>query len=338
MPISFLAGGWLGAWRPAQASAETMTAAATPSRVRKILVLSVSAGAGHVRAAEAIAAYADAHEAGLEVMHLDAMDFVPSFYRRLYTDGYIRLVSRYPALWRGHYHVTNTNARDRMPHKIRRGADRISARSMLNIIRELQPDAIICTHFLPAEILAHAPTSGRPRIPVWVQVTDFDLHRFWIHPGMAGYFAASQEVAFRMMAEGIAASNIHVTGIPIMPAFARHFDRQACLRKLGLDAKRKPALLMGGSAGGVTISECMAMELPMILHGPIPGQEERNADYLAEEGVALKACDAVTLEYRVRYLIAHPKKQTNMRRLARQRGRPLAARHVLDAVTGRKAA
>src|SRR3569832_423725 len=147
MPISFLAGGWLGAWRPAQASAETMTAAAPPSRVRKILVLSVSAGAGHVRAAEAIAAYADAHEAGLEVMHLDAMDFVPSFYRRLYTDGYIRLVSRFPALWRGLYHVTNTNARDRMPHKIRRGADRISARSLLNKIRELQPDAIICTHF-----------------------------------------------------------------------------------------------------------------------------------------------------------------------------------------------
>src|SRR3569832_2381569 len=181
MPISFLAGGWLGAWRPAQASAETMTAAAPPSRVRKILVLSVSAGAGHVRAAEAIAAYADAHEAGLEVMHLDAMDFVPSFYRRLYTDGYIRLVSRFPALWRGLYHVTNTNARDRMPHKIRRGADRISARSLLNKKRKQQPDAIICTHFLPAEILAHTPTTNKPQKPKKKQKTKNNKQRNWGH-------------------------------------------------------------------------------------------------------------------------------------------------------------
>src|SRR3569833_595346 len=161
-------------------------------------------------------------------MHLEAMDFVPAFYRRLNTEGYIRLESRFHALRRGLYHVANTTARDRMPHKIRRGADRISARSLLNKFRELQPDAIICTLFLPAEILAHAPTSGRPRIPVWVQVTDFDLHRFWIHPGMAGFFAASQEVAFRMMAEGIAASNIHVTGIPIMLVFAWFFVWFVC--------------------------------------------------------------------------------------------------------------
>lgn len=368
-------------------------------------MLSVSAGAGHVRAAEAIAAYAAFHEAKIEAVHLDAMDFVPFIYRKLYTDGYLRLASRFPALWRALYHFTNTSERSRMPHKLRRFADRVSAGSLLRKIAELQPDAIICTHFLPAEILAHAPPSAGlrvPRVPVWVQVTDFDLHRFWIQPGMAGYFAASREIAYRMMAEGIAADRIHVTGIPIMPAFARPFDRQACRRKLGLDARRKTLLLMGGSAGvgsldeiaerllahfndlqiiavagknhealrklrklqcdvplrlhvigyadkieelmacadfavtkpgGLTVSECLAMELPMILHGPIPGQEERNADYLAEEGVALKACDAVTLEYRVQYLLENPGKLADMRRLARQHSRPLAARRVLDAVT-----
>ena len=51
--------------------------------------------------------------------------------------------------------------------------------------------------------------------------------------------------------------------------------------------------------GGLTTSECLAMGLPMIVISPIPGQEERNADFLLEDGAALKAIDAAALEYKV---------------------------------------
>ena len=54
--------------------------------------------------------------------------------------------------------------------------------------------------------------------------------------------------------------------------------------------------------GGLTTSECLALGLPMIVHAPIPGQEERNCDYLLEQGAALKAIDASALEWRVREL------------------------------------
>lgn len=65
---------------------------------KKILLLSVSAGAGHTRAAEAIRAFADHHPAGIEATHLDVMDFVSTGFRKLYTDLYIKLVSSQPAL------------------------------------------------------------------------------------------------------------------------------------------------------------------------------------------------------------------------------------------------
>jgi len=52
--------------------------------------------------------------------------------------------------------------------------------------------------------------------------------------------------------------------------------------------------------GGLTTSECLAMGLPMVVISPIPGQEERNADYLLENGAALKAHDAAGLEFRVK--------------------------------------
>jgi len=84
--------------------------------------------------------------------------------------------------------------------------------------------------------------------------------------------------------------------------------------------------------GGLTTSECLALGLPMIVNSPIPGQEERNADYLLEQGVALKAFDAVTLEYRVRLLLDHPEQLQAMRAKALALGRPRAALEVLAQV------
>jgi processive 1,2-diacylglycerol beta-glucosyltransferase len=43
-----------------------------------------------------------------------------------------------------------------------------------------------------------------------------------------------------------------------------------------------------GKPGGLTISEALARGLPMVIVNPIPGQEERNADYLLEEGAAIR--------------------------------------------------
>ena len=85
----------------------------------------------------------------------------------------------------------------------------------------MAPDAIICTHFLPAELASRRIEKGEPMPPIWVQVTDFDVHGLWVHPHMQGYFVASDEVAARLQARGIAAERIKVSGIPIMPQFTK---------------------------------------------------------------------------------------------------------------------
>jgi processive 1,2-diacylglycerol beta-glucosyltransferase len=110
----------------------------------------------------------------------------------------------------------------------------MNARELLKEIVEFNPDSIICPHFLPAEILSRLLKKEVLNCPVWVQVTDFDLHRMWVHDGMAGYFAANDEVAFRMQAQGIAAEKISVTGIPIMPSFAAVASREECAAEFGL--------------------------------------------------------------------------------------------------------
>jgi processive 1,2-diacylglycerol beta-glucosyltransferase len=84
--------------------------------------------------------------------------------------------------------------------------------------------------------------------------------------------------------------------------------------------------------GGLTTSECLAMGVPMLVHSPIPGQEERNADYLLEQGAALKAVDTVGLEYRVAELLASPLRLAQLRERAKALARPHAAREVLRIV------
>jgi processive 1,2-diacylglycerol beta-glucosyltransferase len=84
--------------------------------------------------------------------------------------------------------------------------------------------------------------------------------------------------------------------------------------------------------GGLTSAECLAIGLPMIVVAPIPGQEERNADYLLECGAALKAVDAGALVFKLRLLLQEPQRLESMRRNARAAGKTFAARNVLDIV------
>ncbi|WP_250515946.1 glycosyltransferase [Caballeronia sp. INDeC2] len=367
----------------------------------KLLILSVSAGAGHVRAAEALCAYAAVHPAGVEAVHLDVMDFVPTSFKALYADFYIKLVSHQPALWSYLYQKTENASPRSFGERLRRAVERLNCRALKAEIERHDADAIICTHFLPAELLSRELRRGNLCKPVWVQVTDFDLHRMWVVPGMQGYFAANDEVAWRMSERGLPSSSIRVGGIPIMPAFSERRERAACAAEIGLDPERRTLLMMSGGAGlgaldtlaarllrmdgdfqlialagrneamlgalrqlsesypgrlhasgftpnverlmacsdlvitkpgGLTTSECLAMHLPMIVNAPIPGQEERNADFLLEQGVALKAVDAVGLEYRVRGLLRDPSKLDDMRRRIAPLARPHAGRFVLDTV------
>jgi len=70
--------------------------------------LSVSRRA-HLRAAQAIEAYAtqdDGEGSAAIASHLDVMDFVTPAFRKLYTDFYIKLVNKAPALWGYLYHAS----------------------------------------------------------------------------------------------------------------------------------------------------------------------------------------------------------------------------------------
>ncbi len=376
-------------------------------KAKKLLVLSVSAGAGHVRAAQALCAQAELSLPHWTIDHLDVMDLVPPAFRSLYCESYIKVVERAPLLWSYLYSRSDKRTRASKSDQLRRGIEKLNTRKFDAEIDRLAPDAILCTHFLPAELLSRRIRKERSTAPVWVQVTDFDVHGLWLHDHMQGYCVANDEVARRLESKGIEPGRIKVTGIPIMPCFASAPSRAEAASELGLDPSKPTAVMMSGGAGvggievlaeklaampgnlqlialagrnesllerlkqiaaahpqrlrpmgftttvervmaaadfaitkpgGLTSSECLAMNLPMIVVSPIPGQEERNADFLLESGAALKAVDVASLLYKVQKLLDRPEQLATMRARAQAVAKPHAAASVLESIVAHLAA
>jgi processive 1,2-diacylglycerol beta-glucosyltransferase len=82
--------------------------------------------------------------------------------------------------------------------------------------------------------------------------------------------------------------------------------------------------------GGITVSESIAMGIPMILIEPIPGQEEANADYLVEQGTAVKARNLPVLLNKLGLWVRSPEKLAVMSKIAKSISRPYAAKTVAD--------
>ncbi|HWR09438.1 MGDG synthase family glycosyltransferase [Sporomusa sp.] len=84
--------------------------------------------------------------------------------------------------------------------------------------------------------------------------------------------------------------------------------------------------------GALTISEALAVQLPMLLYQAIPGQEEENAAYLTKKGAALWIENTHTLSNTVYELLTNPERLGYMREMASILGRPAAAQTIATTV------
>ena len=96
----------------------------------RILILSVSAGAGHVRAAQALEAAARTANPALQATHLDLLALVPKEFRKLYAEQYIKLVDKLPQLWSFLYAKSDRPSRDSVLGNLKRAAEKLNTRKL----------------------------------------------------------------------------------------------------------------------------------------------------------------------------------------------------------------
>ena len=87
-----------------------------------------------------------------------------------------------------------------------------------------------------------------------------------------------------------------------------------------------------GKAGGLTVSEALAMRLPLLIFNPVPGQEVYNVDFLVNYGAGLWCRDEEDVAEKVRFLSSHPGRLAQMSENAGTLGKRVAVQSVCKRV------
>src|SRR5215207_9179055 len=229
---------------------------------KKILLLSASAGAGHGRAAEAIEKAFKQAENGesSEVHHLDILNYTNKVFRHLYSKAYIDLVNKLPEVPGWFYDKLDKPWKN---ERRRLALDKLNTRPLVKLLRGYQPDLIVCTHFLPAEIVSWLKAKERLSSRQVIIVTDFDVHAMWLVHHYEHYFVALDEARVYLEALGIPPHKITVSGIPIDPVFSQQKDKQEMRAKHGLTPDRTTILLSAGGFGIGSVDALIASLLPL---------------------------------------------------------------------------
>ena len=223
--------------------------------LKKVLLLSASAGAGHIRAAQALEKAFNQLEPTLEVRHLDVLDYTNKLFRHLYSKAYIELVNKMPEVPGWMYDKLDKPWKN---ERRRLALDKLNTRPLVRLLRSYQPDFIVCTHFLPAEIVSWLRAKERLESRQAIVVTDFDVHAMWLVHHYEQYFVAIDEARVYLEALGIPVSKVTVTGIPIDPVFAKRKNKLEMRQKHGLDNERITILLSAGGFGVGSVEPLIA--------------------------------------------------------------------------------
>jgi processive 1,2-diacylglycerol beta-glucosyltransferase len=247
----------------------------------RVLLLSATSGAGHVRAAQALEKALSARGDCL-VEHIDALQYVSKLFQRIYDKAYISMVRRAPQLMGVLYDRT-----DQPWHHSRRrlALDRLNTGPMIRLLKRIQPDLCVATHFLPAEIIAWLIAKRKLRAHNAIVVTDYDVHAMWLCQTVDRYYVAIDEAKEYLARIGVPREKLLVTGIPIDPLFATPVSRSDSRRQLGLDATAGMVLISAGGYGigpvEQLVKDLLALQRPWQIVA-IAGKSEKTKKRLEE--------------------------------------------------------
>lgn len=229
---------------------------------KRVLIVSTSAGTGHVKAAEALAKTFSRDPRVGAVEHCDALQFTNKLFRDFYSKLYIQLVRSAPLVLGWVYKSSDEPWKN---DTMRLRLDRLNTQPLIRFIRKFNPDITVCTHFMPAGIISHLIAKGLLDAHLSIVVTDLDMHAMWLSRVFHRYFVAIEETKVHLENLGLPSERITVSGIPIDPVFAEPIDRIAARMSYGLDPV-KSTLLLSAGALGVTPAEYIVARLMKLQH------------------------------------------------------------------------
>ncbi|WP_057976914.1 MGDG synthase family glycosyltransferase [Caloramator mitchellensis] len=359
----------------------------------KILALTVSAGKGHQKAAEALKKYYAENNPNIEFEIVDTLKYINPIVDKLIVGGYLKSLKKTPKLYgKLYYFSENEDAVSAISNLIHD----IFSIKFKSLLEEINPDLVLCTHPFPIEIMSILKKKGKTEIKTAAILTDYAPHPFWFQDYIDAYIIPHEDFIDDLINLGVPSESIHPLGIPICNDFAQAIEKNKARDLLGLEDKTT-ILIMGGGLGigniksvfesliystldiqiiavagynarlknqllnlsnicnkktkifgytdeinllmsasdliitkpgGLTITEALIKNLPMLLISPIPGQEEKNAEYLLNCGIAAYSKRPENITITLKQLLGSSKRLTHMKEMASEKAKPNAVEDI----------
>jgi 1,2-diacylglycerol 3-beta-galactosyltransferase len=199
--------------------------------MKQILILTADYGYGHRSAAKAIAeALQETHGEDCKVEIVNPLDDprAPAFFRENQHD-YDKMVREMPELYKLGYQVSES----RLVGDLIKSTYTLSLFNVLRaIIRQKQPDVIVCTYLFYQGILSAVFASEKQHIPLLTVVTDLEtVQSLWFHPVADLCLVPTKTVYDLAIAAGLPPEKVKITGIPVRPELMKGNQDQASLRQ-----------------------------------------------------------------------------------------------------------
>lgn len=361
----------------------------------RVLLFSVSIGAGHDLAAQGIAKEIQRRVPGAQIELVDTFKYINPVLNKVVVESYMETIKFTPKVWGYLYDKAGKGEHIADMSQV---FNNLFSQKMHKKVQDFQPDILIASHAFPCGMLSLMKEKHQIKTPLVAIITDYHIHPFWFHQHIDRYIIPSDQLKFTLLERGVKPEQIWSFGLPLREEFSHMPNSQEAKALLGLNEKTT-LLIMGGGLGlgsierivknlrirdldlqiivitgknealrrklekssganilivkgfvhdmalhiaaadvviskpgGLTVAEVLSSKKPFILLSPIPGQEEKNAEFLLNHGLAIKVSDPRDILLALQQLFNCPLRIKHIQAMSETIGKPYAAVSSVDAI------
>ncbi|AOZ92112.1 MGDG synthase family glycosyltransferase [Paenibacillus crassostreae] len=209
---------------------------------KRVLLLSEGFGAGHTQAAYALSSSLRKLSPDVNTKVMELGSFLNPRVAPLIITAYKKTITSQPRLIGMMYRHQYKKSLNRFTML---ALHRIFYTHTQNILNQLRPDIIVCTHPIPSAVISRLKRLG-VNIPLCTVITDYDAHGTWISSEVDRFLVSTPEVRNKLLNRDVPSTKIQVTGIPVHPNFWERPSKEMIREKFHLNNLPTVLVMSGG--------------------------------------------------------------------------------------------
>ena len=216
--------------------------------MKKIIIFYGSFGGGHLSASRSIKDYIEKNYPDTEIVMVDFLNYISKGINKLTIKIYSDMAKNAKWTYKKLYYSSEKGTMLKITSK----AQTTLGLKLKNLINDFEPDLIISTHPFSSQMCAYLRSKNKINTKLATIITDYAPHSQWyMFPEFVDYiFVAHDGMKKQLIEDGVDASKIYATGIPLSNRFLLHYNKEQIFRELKLSFDKKTVLFFAGGEMG----------------------------------------------------------------------------------------